>query len=83
MKKAFVLLSGCGNRDGTEIREAVLSLLALDMNGIQAVCIAPKVLQTKTINHWESTEETMPRSAIIEAARIARGDILYCWQRKC
>lgn len=76
MKKAFVLLSGCGNRDGTEIREAVLSLLALDMRNINSICIAPKVQQHQTINHWESTEESVPRSAIVEAARIARGDIL-------
>ncbi len=76
MKKAFVLLSGCGNRDGSEIRESVLSLLALDMNNVIPICIAPKVQQTRTVNHWESTEEPVPRSAIVEAARIARGDIL-------
>jgi enhancing lycopene biosynthesis protein 2 len=76
MKKAFVLLSGCGNRDGSEIREAVLSLLALDMHQVIPICIAPKMQQTHTINHWESTEQLPPRSAIIESARIARGDVV-------
>jgi enhancing lycopene biosynthesis protein 2 len=76
MKKAFVLLSGCGNRDGSEIREAVFSLLALELCHIHPVCIAPKTPQARTINHWESLEESVPRNALIEAARIARGDVL-------
>ena len=76
MKKAFVLLSGCGNRDGSEIRESVLALLSLDMHGITPICIAPVLEQAKTINHWESKEETTPRIAIVEAARIARGEVM-------
>ena len=31
--KAAVLLAGCGHLDGAEIREAVLTLLALDQHG--------------------------------------------------
>lgn len=41
MKQVGVVLSGCGVYDGTEIHEAVLTLLALDRAGAQAVCFAP------------------------------------------
>ena len=39
MLKIGVLLSGCGVYDGAEIQETVLSLLAIDQLGAQAVCI--------------------------------------------
>ena len=35
MKKVAVILSGCGYLDGAEIRESVLALLALDIEGIE------------------------------------------------
>ncbi len=41
MTKAYVLLSGCGSRDGSEIHEATLSLLALDQHHVAVQCIAP------------------------------------------
>ncbi|CCK17104.1 Sigma cross-reacting protein 27A [Cronobacter universalis NCTC 9529] len=41
MKKIGVVLSGCGVYDGSEIHEAVITLLALARNGAQAVCFAP------------------------------------------
>ena len=40
-----VLLSGCGHLDGAEVREAVLTLLALDQQGATVQCIAPNALQ--------------------------------------
>jgi len=40
MKKIGVLLSGCGFLDGTEIQGAVLTLLALEKAGAEAVCFA-------------------------------------------
>ena len=45
MKKIGVLLSGCGFLDGSEIHEAVLTLLALDKAGAEAVCLAPDIQQ--------------------------------------
>ena len=33
MKKIGVLLSGCGHRDGSEVHEATLALLAIDEAG--------------------------------------------------
>ncbi len=76
MKKIGVLLSGCGVMDGSEIHEAVLTLLAIDRAGAQAVCIAPDVNQYHVVNH--ATGEEMPqetRNVLVESARIARGDI--------
>ena len=76
MKKIGVLLSGCGVMDGSEIHEAVLTLLAIDVAGAQAVCIAPDIDQRHVINHLTGEEmagET--RNVLVESARIARGDI--------
>ncbi len=75
MKKVGVVLSGCGVYDGAEISEAVLTLLALARSGAEAVCFAPDKSQTEVINHL--TGEAMPerRNVLIEAARIARGNI--------
>lgn len=75
MKKIGVVLSGCGVYDGSEIHEAVLTLLAIARNDAQAICFAPDRQQTDVINHL--TGETMAdsRNVLIEAARITRGDI--------
>ena len=61
---------------GSEIHEAVITLLAIARNGAQAVCFAPDKPQRDVINHL--TGEAMPeqRNVLVEAARIARGDIL-------
>ncbi len=74
-KKIGVVLSGCGVFDGTEIHEAVLTLLALDRAGAEAVCMAPDMDQHHVINHLtgEPTEEK--RNVLLESARIARGEI--------
>ena len=76
MKKIGVVLGGCGVYDGSEIHEAVITLLAIARNGAQAVCFAPDKPQRDVINHL--TVEAMPeqRNVLVEAARIARGDIL-------
>jgi enhancing lycopene biosynthesis protein 2 len=70
-----VLLAGCGVYDGAEIHEAVLTLLALDRAGARAVCMAPNAPQLHVVNHLtgEVTGET--RNVLVEAARIARGQI--------
>jgi enhancing lycopene biosynthesis protein 2 len=75
MKKVAVILSGCGYLDGSEIYESVITLLALDSNDAKYRCFAPDIPQMHTINHI--TGEVMPsdRNVLIEASRIARGDI--------
>ena len=40
-KQIGVILAGCGVMDGSEIHEAVLTLLAIDRAGAQAACLAP------------------------------------------
>lgn len=74
MKKIGVVLSGCGVYDGSEIHEAVLTLLAIDRHGCEAVCIAPDV-DLSVINHLSSQETGESRSVLVESARIARGNI--------
>ena len=76
MKKIGILLAGCGFLDGSEIHEAVLTLLALDRAGAEAVCLAPDITHYEVVNHY--TGETMPnelRNVLVESARIARGAI--------
>jgi enhancing lycopene biosynthesis protein 2 len=75
-KKIGVVLSGCGVMDGSEIHEAVLTLLAIDRAGAEAVCMAPNIPQRHVINHL-TTEESKGevRNVLVESARIARGKI--------
>lgn len=76
MKKTGVILSGCGFLDGSEIHEAVLTLLALDRAGIEAVMLAPDIPQTHTVNHRTGEmEEGQMRNVLDESARIARGAV--------
>ncbi len=71
-----VVLAGCGHRDGAEVRESTYALLALDQEGATFQCYAPDVPQADVINHLTGKEMQETRNVLIEAARIARGDIL-------
>lgn len=76
MAKVGVVLSGCGVYDGSEIHEAVITLLALDRAGAEAVCMAPNV-DVAVVNHL--TGEVVAgetRNVLVESARIARGKII-------
>lgn len=73
--KIGVLLHGSGVYDGTEIQEAVLSLLALEEAGYEYVCLAPDKNQHHVINHLTGDEMAETRNVMIESARIARGKI--------
>ncbi len=75
MKRIGVLLAGCGYLDGAEVHEAVLTLLALDEAGVEAVCMAPDIPQRKVVNHLTGGEMDESRNVLIESARIARGQI--------
>lgn len=75
MKKIGVVLSGCGVRDGSEIHEAVITLLAIDRHGCEAVCMAPDV-DFPVTNHLNMQESGERRNVLVESARIARGNIL-------
>ncbi len=76
MKKIGVVLSGCGVYDGAEIHESVITLLAIDRAGAQAVCMAPNVDQMHVVNHVTGEEAAgEKRNVLVESARIARGEI--------
>lgn len=71
--RVAVLLSGCGYLDGAEVRESVLTLLALDQHGAAYQCIAPNALQHHVVNHV--TGQPLPgaeRNILEEASRISR-----------
>ncbi|XTZ38874.1 isoprenoid biosynthesis glyoxalase ElbB [Salmonella enterica] len=76
MKKIGVILSGAGVYDGTEIQEAVITLLAIVRNGAQAICFAPDKNQSDVIDHLSGETMAVSRNVLIEAARIARGSVL-------
>ena len=71
--RVAVLLSGCGYLDGAEVRESVLTLLALDQHGAAYQCIAPNARQHHVVNHV--TGQPVPgaeRNILEEASRISR-----------
>lgn len=75
MPKVAVILSGCGVFDGSEIHEAVSTLLALDLAGATYECFAPNIVQTRVVNHLTQDIKTDIRNVLEESARIARGKI--------
>lgn len=75
MKKFAVVLSGCGVYDGAEIHEATLSLLAIAKQGGSYEIFAPDINQHHVINHITGEEMDEQRNVLVEAARIARGQI--------
>jgi len=76
MAKIGVILSGCGVYDGSEIHEAVITLLAIDRAGAEALCMAPDINQMHVVNHLSGeVAEGESRNVLVESARIARGKI--------
>jgi enhancing lycopene biosynthesis protein 2 len=74
-KRVAVILSGCGNKDGAEIRESVLTLLALDSLDVNVKIFAPDIEQDHVTNHLTGKEVPEKRNVLVESARIARGEI--------
>lgn len=74
-KKIAVLLAGCGKADGSEIHEATLTLLAIDQQGADYHIFAPNIQQHDVVNHISGEVLNEKRNVLVEAARIARGDI--------
>jgi enhancing lycopene biosynthesis protein 2 len=75
-RRIAVLLSGCGALDGSDIHEAVLTLLALDRAGVEIVCTAPDIDQFHVINHLTNEESAEVRNVLVESSRIARGNVV-------
>lgn len=70
-----VVLAGCGNRDGSEIHESTLTLLAIHRHGAEYQCFAPDIPQHHVLNHLTGKEMNETRNVLVESARIARGKI--------
>ena len=51
MNKIGVVLSGSGHQDGSEIHEAVFTLLALSKTDVEVIIMAPDMDQFHVINH--------------------------------
>ena len=75
MKKFAVILSGNGVYDGSEIHEAVMTLYSIVKNDAGYEIFAPDINQYHVINHITGHEMNETRNVLVEAARIARGDI--------
>lgn len=71
-----VVLCGTGRHDGSEIHEAVLTLLHLDRGGAKAHCFAPAGPQWAVCDAFTGAPRAgESRDMLVEAARIARGAI--------
>ena len=75
MKKIAVILSGSGVFDGAEIHESVLALHAIEKEGASWHCFAPNIDQHHVINHITGEEMSETRNVLVEAARVARGNV--------
>ncbi|NBT58669.1 isoprenoid biosynthesis protein ElbB [bacterium] len=76
MKNVAVILCGSGYRDGSEIRESVATLWALSQERVHVQCFAPNAFQTDVVNCLTGEPVTSEkRNMLVEAARIARGEI--------
>lgn len=75
MKKFAVILNGCGHLDGSEIHESVMTLLAIDRNECSYTVFAPDAPQHHVMNHLTRQPMEGSRNMMVEAARIARGDV--------
>lgn len=76
MTRFAIVLAGCGQHDGSETHEVILTLLSMDQAGIAWDAFAPDVKQPCVINHiTESVNSAEERSVLQESARLVRGKI--------
>ncbi len=75
MSRIGVVLSGCGVYDGSEVHEAVLTLLALERAGAEVIWMAPDVDQAHVVDHATGQVMEGVRNVRVESARIARGPV--------
>lgn len=73
--KFALILSGCGQHDGSETHETVLTLLSLAEEKVAWDAFAPEMLQHSVINHISEEPMHDERSVLVESARLVRGKI--------
>ena len=75
-KKIAVVLCGSGFKDGSEIRESVGVLWALSQHSqVRVQCFAPNEAQRDVVNCLTGEPVNESRNQLVEAARIARGQV--------
>lgn len=75
MKKAAVVLCGSGFKDGSEVRESVGVLWALASEKVAAQVFALDAPQFDVVNCLTDKPMAESRNQMVEAARIARGNV--------
>lgn len=83
MRKIAIILSGCGNRDGSELQESLSLMLAIDRRGWQYQCFAPEGM-FEVVPHVDVQDDEEEgtvldmeqRDIFVKSARIARGNLL-------
>jgi len=75
--KCALFLSGCGQLDGSETHEVILTLLSLAQENIEWMAFAPNIDQSKVVDHVKAApdEDAPPRNVLKESARLVRGNI--------
>lgn len=81
-KRVAVILAGSGVYDGSEIYEATLTLLRLSQQNADVQCFAPDIEQAHVVNHLTGDVMDESRNVLVEAARLARGEIKALSQAK-
>lgn len=83
--KVAVILSGCGNQDGSELQETLSLLLSIDRKGWQYQCFAPEGLFEVVPYTKQHDDEELEEGAIVdieqrdifeESGRAVRGQVL-------
>jgi len=72
--KFAIILSGAGNKDGSEIHESVSAMLAVCQVGGVYACFAPDI-DFAEVDYLSGQPTGKTRNVLAESARIARGDI--------
>jgi enhancing lycopene biosynthesis protein 2 len=72
-KRIAMVLSGCGNKDGSEITEAVALIVGLTRGGASIEFFAPD--QNADAMNFLTNEKIEARNMLTEGARIARSKI--------
>lgn len=72
-KRIALVLSGCGNKDGSEITEAVALIVGLSRGGAELSFFAPD--RDFDALDFLTNESIGPRNMMVEGARIARSKI--------
>lgn len=75
MKNFAVILGGCGSKDGSEIHEATMLMLAIKQLGANYQCFSINKDQDRVVNSLTGEKMNEKRNMMVESARIARGNI--------